>query len=143
MKFKKTIGWEVRLANFVHDRKANAFEWSTSNCATFCADAIVEMTGVDPAESFREELSKVTDTASAYKLLKKHGTETLEEFAEKHFKKLPVAFAQKGDILMYPPSGAFGMEGFALCMGIEAFVPGDIGLGSLQTLDAKAAYRIE
>lgn len=46
--------WPVRLEAFLLANQARAFEWGKWDCSLFVADAIHEMTGLDPALRLRD-----------------------------------------------------------------------------------------
>jgi len=45
--------WPERLAALVEARREAPFAWGSNDCALFAADAIIAVTGDDPAASFR------------------------------------------------------------------------------------------
>lgn len=42
---KRIEGWEKRFAAYLRERKDMPFEWGSQDCASFCIDAIREITG--------------------------------------------------------------------------------------------------
>ena len=60
---KRARHWETRaFAQFLAARAKMPFAWGTNDCALFCADGILALTGVDIAAAFR---GKYADEASA------------------------------------------------------------------------------
>lgn len=45
--------WPELLAAFVEERRHMPFEWGRNDCATFAADAVLAMTGVDVLQPLR------------------------------------------------------------------------------------------
>jgi hypothetical protein len=53
----KRPDWRERLERFVLERSERPFVWGVSDCVLFVADAVLAMTGVDVAASYRERYS--------------------------------------------------------------------------------------
>ncbi|MET0376885.1 MAG: hypothetical protein ABW128_21845 [Rhizorhabdus sp.] len=90
--------WEERLALYLDTRADMPFRWGHHDCALFAAGAVKAMSGVDPAEVFRD---KYDTSAGAALALREHGAGTLlrtcvEWFgASKH-----ISQAKRGDLVM-------------------------------------------
>lgn len=46
-------GWELRLAALLSEARNRPFEWGAHDCMLFAADAVVALTGRDPAAEYR------------------------------------------------------------------------------------------
>lgn len=62
--------WQPRLYAFLESRRQAAFSWGTNDCCLFCADAVMAMTGEDPASALR---GSYADEAGALAILAEHG----------------------------------------------------------------------
>jgi hypothetical protein len=45
--------WDFALRKFLHERKSLPFVWGQNDCALFAADAVLALTGFDPAAQWR------------------------------------------------------------------------------------------
>lgn len=135
--------WDIRLHHAFEDAKHKPFAWGVNDCMTHATSMIQAMTGVDVYADFR---GKYKTDIGALKRIRAAGHDSLiglvEELAEKNgLKEIPVAFAQRGDLVYYPQvdQGAFAIVHHN---GIHAVGVGESGLMRLKTLDAKRAWRI-
>jgi hypothetical protein len=90
-------GWEIRLGKFLQARAHLPFAWGTNDCLIFAADAVEEMTDVDPAARWRGYTTK--EQAAA---LLEHGggvegliTTGLGSSPHRHYR-----LARRGDITL-------------------------------------------
>jgi hypothetical protein len=108
---KRVHNWHAALAQWQLATPARTFEWGKFDCALASCDAILAMTGTDPAAEFR---GKYATEAEALKIL---GPEGLAVFAAGIAKKYGMAeavpaFAHRGDLVLVDngnPGNALGI----------------------------------
>jgi hypothetical protein len=90
--------WFDRLQTYLDTVAEKPFLWGEHDCALFAASAVQRMTGVDPAEAFR---NLYDSELGARKALREVGQGTLLKTA-KHWFGAPksVYFAKRGDLVM-------------------------------------------
>ena len=86
---------------FLAIRVSEEFSWGENDCCLFVADAILEMTGFDVAEFFR---NKYSDRETAFELMKEYSggsvVETWDKVAEVHgFREITPDQVGVGDIV--------------------------------------------
>lgn len=93
--------WEQILSDFYLETDNNglALDWGSSNCAAWSLEAVKRMTGVDLYEEF---VGKVDSPQSAYKAIKAAGFDTFDELVASRLEEVPMAFAKRGDLCLYP-----------------------------------------
>jgi hypothetical protein len=132
--------WPTLLAEFIEKRRHMAFEWGTHDCCLFVCDAVLAITGIDPAQDvFR---GKYRDALGARRLLRRHGG--VEKIAAKicarlEFGEVRLTLAGRGDVMLY-------MDGeepvLGVCLGrLSAFVAPD-GLRFVPTLSCSRAWKV-
>lgn len=138
---RKISGWPVKLSAFIESRRGTPFKWGENDCCLFACDAIAVLTGIDPAaKSFR---GKYTTALGAGRLLKKSGgvEGVAAKQCQKHgFDEVPVAFAQRGDVVLIDLPGIGDTLG--ICTGVSSVFPGEEGLVENPTLLCRKAWRI-
>lgn len=89
--------WPERLAELVEARRTMAFAWGGNDCCLFAADAVLAMTGADPAAAFRGYASE--DEAAR---LIRDGLEEVVAAALAEFGAgaCHPAFVQRGDLAL-------------------------------------------
>jgi hypothetical protein len=128
--------WEAELADFISSRKETEFQWGTHDCALFAADAVLAITGDDPAPDFRGVYS---DQAGARQALRDFGNGTLLKTYQIRFDEKAPAFARRGDLIW---------NGFAIgvCYGEFAMFVGEPdgvdGLIRLPRKEWKRAFHV-
>lgn len=126
--------WPERLAEFVEQRRNNGFAWGEQDCFTLAADAVVALTGDDPAKAVRnayatEEQAEAIIGAGG---LEAWVAATMAAFGAP---ECPPAFAQRGD-MVFVAVGNQRMCG--VCLGETVAVP---GVDRLQFLPVSRALR--
>jgi hypothetical protein len=112
--------WPARLDAFLADRSRQPFEWGVNDCALFAADAVLAMTGVDFAVSFRGYRSG----RGAGKLLRE--CRHLSGIASALLgEPMEPGFAQRGDVVLVagPARNSLG-----ICLGAHYAGPGKFGV---------------
>lgn len=90
--------WPSLLAAFLADEKP--FAWGSRDCCLFAADAVLFITGIDPAIDFR---NRYTTAKGAARVLKKYGglEGAVERITLDHgMMEIPVSMAQRGDVVL-------------------------------------------
>lgn len=127
--------WPERLAAFIERRRRARFRWGRHDCVLFAADAIEQMTGVDPIVSLR---GRWRSRAEALAILEAEGGMLMAID-----QRLPVlesvAMAQRGDLVAIPSAGAIVL---GICVGSQAVAPGATGLRFAEVATALAAWRV-
>lgn len=136
--------WEIRLYNLLNKRAKQSFQWGKHDCALFACDCILAMTGDDAAAWFR---GKYRGCHGARRIIRKftkgYGLESLTDTITRqhHFYEVPVAKAQRGDLLLLdsplgPTLGIVSLDGF------RAYAASLQGLDTFSVLAARRAWRI-
>lgn len=116
----------------IEDYKTRPFEWGEADCCLFVADALAALYGKDYAAPFR---GKYTTEKGAYKLLKKY--DGIEGYLDGLFERVPVAFAQRGDIIKVGDT-AFSV---GIVSGREAYFMDVNGVKNIPTSKGVIAWR--
>ena len=130
----RRLDWQERFAAFGKERAAMPFEWGRNDCCLFAADAVLAMTGEDPAASLRGYSSAL----AAQRLIDEAGG--LQALASQALGE-PVSqlMAGVGDVVLLTNEGR---ELLAICNGINAVAPGPDGMVVLDMAAALAAWKI-
>lgn len=132
----KRLDWEARLAALIEARMDEPFRWGTHDCGLWGADAVEAQTGIDFAAGFRGTYS---DAAGAAEALRTQGAGTIVKTFDQHLKRVPPAFAQRGDIVL---KGRGRTAAIGLCIGGEALFVSDEGLVRVGRGEWSAAWRV-
>jgi hypothetical protein len=95
--------WQSRLQQFLAQSIATPFSYGTRDCCLFVADAVRTMTDTDIAAEFR---GKYHSRSEALALCKQYsGSRSVRSlivmaFCEQDLPEVPVALAQRGDIVL-------------------------------------------
>jgi len=113
--------WQLRLEAFIAARRHAPFAWGSNDCATFAADCVQAITGIDPAPS---GLRAHSTAKQAYRAIARHGD--LRAIATAALgEPRPAVFAQTGDIVL---TKAGRRDMLAVCNGRAALAPSADGL---------------
>lgn len=134
--------WATRAYHdFLLARARMPFAWGTNDCASFAADGILAITGVDLAADFR---GKYSDEASALQAIRTiAGGATIADAAawcaaqhELPEWKYP-RMAQRGDLVVFRAAGQT-QSGLVHLTGAHVVAPGQRGLHLMRTgIDAE------
>lgn len=113
----RVADWERRLHDYLVDHAGARFVWGELDCCLFAAGAVEAITGVDPMPEYRGAYDSEETAKSALKTI---GKGTLTKTIDANFKRVPVAFVHRGDVVM-----AGGMLG--VCIGADALFVGQEG----------------
>jgi hypothetical protein len=105
-------GWESLLYHHILEARGKEFEWGTHDCVLWCADWIQKVTGEDLAANWRGTYSTQEEADT---ILGSLGFNNASELASHYQEEIPVARAQRGDIMLHP-SGTLG-----ICDGAFAY----------------------
>jgi len=127
--------WQSRLQAFVAGREAEPFAWGTNDCCIFACDAVLAMTGDDPAHGLREHRSE----AEAALTLSAHGG-VMQLASDRLGERIRTSLAQVGDVgLIDSPRG----PALAVFGGSQWLAPSDSGLARYPFDAARLAWRGE
>ncbi len=132
--------WPVRLNKFIADHHNQGFEYGKHDCCLYVCDAVLAMTGVDMAEDFRGY-----DESSFQELLdKNHGIGGIAiQIAKKlNLSKIPVSFAQRGDVVYLKDVEGQLVLGIVAMNGKDVYVASNIGIVSFPLHQCDYAWRI-
>jgi hypothetical protein len=133
----KTIGWEGRLNDFVKARTRVPLIWGENDCAMFAAGAYLAQTEVDIAAEIRGHYASFEE---ALKLLQNLGFRDPVEWTAARLPEIPVAFAQRGDLVGVDLGG--GMPAIAVVGGQMITAPMATARGSLPLTAASRAFAV-
>lgn len=113
--------WERRLGEYLLTVLEKPFAYGEHDCALHGANAVHAATGIDHGAPFR---GKYTTELGAAKALKKYGGGTIEATFDQHLDECPLAFASRGDIVMFENAIGVCAGGDALFVGQNDVLPG-------------------
>ena len=125
--------WQERLATLLDERRAMPFSWGTNDCCTLACDAVLAMTGHDPAEGLRAHRS----AQEAAEVLRAHGG-VLGLANDRLGPAIVPALAQVGDVAM---ATLDGRDTLVICAGSGWVGPGADGLVWIEQAAASHAWR--
>ena len=114
-------GWENRLEELVNKKRNQPFDWAENNCMQLVTEAQQTVTG---HTDFPEALQNVGTKYSAYKLVLKRA-KNLTELMDKHFERIVITMARRGDIVEIETCEGPAM---GICMGTHAVFVGIEGI---------------
>jgi hypothetical protein len=131
-KFQRTEHWATREYHaFLLARAKMPFAWGANDCASFAADGILAMTGVDIAAAFRGKYSDEASALEAIRIIA--GGATIADAAawcaaqhELAEWKYPL-MAKRGDLVVFTAAGQL-QSGLVHLTGRHVAAPGDRGL---------------
>lgn len=88
----KKENWPILLDQYLTESKTKTFEWGKFDCCIFATDWILLATDIDYFEPYR---GKYDSMKSAYKLIGRN----LDTLVSEKLRGLPIAFAQRGDVV--------------------------------------------
>lgn len=125
--------WQSRLQACLAERRARPFAWGSHDCCLFVCDAVLSMTGHDPAADVRGYRTE----RQAVRLVKQLGGMRAIGAARFGVEIVP-ALAQTGDVALIELDGR---ESLALCGGGHWIAPGLDQLEVLPITTAVTAWR--
>ena len=132
----RTSNWPSLLHAFIDEKRKVPFEWSKNDCATFAADWVAILTGVDHAANLRGTYSSALGAARI--LDAAGGLEGI--VARTGFKEVGPTYAQRGDLVVFDDENG---PTLGVCIGKHsAFAHAD-GVAFRLTLECRRAWRTE
>ena len=89
--------WQIKLGATIAAATKRPFLCGVHDCCLFAADCAVVVCGIDPAEKYR---GKYLTPLEARKALLKNKHKTIDGVIDAYFKEIPVALAQRGDLVV-------------------------------------------
>lgn len=122
---RRLPGWRSRLSAAIEAHRRFPFQFGEHDCCILVADAVLAMTGVDLAASFR---GTYDNAAGALRRLREAGYDDQVALAAAHFEEIPIAFARVGDLAAVPNDESWAMAlGVVTGPVIAIFAPNGIG----------------
>ena len=135
-RFVRLADWEPRLQTFIAARRTVPFAWGSNDCCLFAADAVLSMTGCDPAAAHR---GSYADDAGAFGVLRAlQGLRTAVTNSLAICQARPLQ-AGVGDVVLY--SGLKG-RGLGVAMGAFFLAPGRHGLVTFKLSHALTCWKL-
>lgn len=137
--------WQARLDSFLHAHAHDSFAYGSWDCCLFVCDAIQEMTGVDPASSFRNRYKTRSEAYSAIR--EQLGAKSLRAAVESITSTLgmqeaaSMKLAQRGDVALIKRARDYSLGLIAL-NGREVIVCRSGGLCRISLNQAVRAWRV-
>lgn len=129
--------WRSRLSACIGEALQRPFEWGVHDCALFAADAVLAMTGEDPAEAFR---GRYRTQIGAARVLHREGFKGLLGLAQSRLNLIPAAMASDGDLIAIP-DGLAG-ETLGVVAGALIAAPGPDRLEFIPRTSASFAFHV-
>lgn len=130
-------GWEARLSGYIEECRHKPFKWGEHDCATFCAGAVLAITGEDLFAPFR---GLYADEESAGAIV--------AEWADGDYETLitsiigepkAVGFANRGDVVL---SLRYRLPTIGVCLGEHSAFVTKKGLTFAPTSDSEKAWGV-
>ena len=136
--------WQSVLDEFLRAHHNRRFEYGTWDCCLFVCDAIVAMTGVDLAASYRGKYS--TRTGALHVISERTGTASILAVAENsaaahHMPEIPVLHAHRGDMVVVARGRDYSL-GLVALNGRDVIVTSKRGLWRLPLSHAVRAWQV-
>ncbi|WP_143589608.1 DUF6950 family protein [Thalassospira mesophila] len=133
--------WEMLLEGWHKVAGTRPFLWGKSDCCLTACDAVLAITGIDPAGELR---GRCHDRRSAIRVMRDYaggGVEStvVKAFAACGFADVPPLFARRGDCGLVPSDDG---PALAVCMGKNWAAQGKDGLVYVPLQDGLRAWRV-
>jgi hypothetical protein len=136
--------WQARLNRFLIEHANKPFSYGSWDCCLWVCSAIHEMTGIDPAQDFRD---KYQSRGEAYRAIKAAtGAASVQAIVENITTKLqmpeiPVRRAQTGDVVLIERARDYSI-GLTALNWSEIIVSQARGLRCISLTHAIRAWRV-
>lgn len=128
--------WRSALSRCIEEALQRPFEWGRHDCALFAADAVLAMTGVDPAEVWR---GRYSTPRGAITVLRRGGHDDHIAVAAGYLPEVHPSRAAMGDIMeVETPEGA----ALGVLTGAVIAVPGAASLGFMSRVVGRRAFHV-
>lgn len=125
------------LASFLFDNRSRPFVWGNWDCCLFAADAVLALTGVDHAATFR---GRYRTERGARLALRKQGLNSVNDVLVFLLgEPQPIARLQRGDVVLLDLDS--GETAGVLWAG-QAFAAGENGLQAFPLSQCRHGWRI-
>lgn len=133
---KRLEGWEKALFETTTLAMRRGHEWGVHDCATFAADCVEAMTGIDPIADLRGHWQ---GPLSARRLITEEGADSLGDLAAQRLPEIAPSMAQRGDVVLCKGDPD---EFLGVCQGHTAVGPAAHGLIHVPMTQALRAFRV-
>ena len=136
--------WQGALDEFVLANQHRRFEYGKWDCCLFVCDAIIQMTGIDLATSYRGEYS--TRKGALRAIREQLGTASIQAVVENaatvhHMLEVPVPLAHRGDMVLIARGREYSL-GLVALNGRDVIVTSRRGLWRLPLSCAVRAWHV-
>lgn len=133
--------WPRLLSDFIESRRHLPFAWGTNDCCLFASDAVLAITGHDPAEGIRG--TYITALGAARLLEERGGVDGIAaaQCAAAGWDSCDVRFAKRGDVVACDMT-AEGRPALGVCLGSLSAFSGETGIDFYPTLQCRTAWKI-
>jgi hypothetical protein len=125
--------WPESLAAAIEQAREQPFAWGEHDCALWCADVILAMTGADLASDLR---GRYDSPEGAQAVIESLGLPKLEALLNARLLAIPIEQVQRGDLVLHE-NGAAG-----ICDGFASWFVTPEGLTRLKTSHFEKAWRV-
>lgn len=131
--------WRKPFETVLDEIKADPFNWDGNDCVTgLIGKVVMTLTGEDVVAEHR---GKYKDAKGAIAYLKRLGHDDLADMVATVLPEIPVSMAQIGDIVAIPGDKQFKYA-LGVVNGERVFVMTEAGVGTVDLLDAKRAFKV-
>lgn len=106
----RTSTWDADLSAYIQSKRHEPFAYGVNDCCTFCAGAVLAVTGEDRMSEFRGAYDTLIGSVRA---LLDIGEGDLESTIDAKFPEVASSHAQRGDIAFFDGSIGVVMGAFA------------------------------
>lgn len=114
---KRFSDWEVRLSQYLMERKEMPFEYGVNDCCCFAAGAVMAITG----EDLMADITAYDSLKTSLKAIKDAGAADISEVIDGKLPEIPVGFASTGDLCFYDGSVGVVIGGRAAFVSEDEF----------------------
>ena len=141
---RRRSDWQLALDEFLRANQDRSFEYGTWDCCLFVCDAIVAMTGVDLAASYRGKYS--TRKGALHAISEQLGTASIQAVAATaaaahDMPELPVPYAHRGDMVLVGRGRDYSL-GLVALNGRDVIATSKRGLWRLPLSRAVRAWQV-
>ena len=143
MNVRRFEDWPSRLDSFLESRRATPFSYGSHDCCLFAADAVLAITGVDPAASFRNRYKSAFGAMRRMREVCADATvwaTARDVFGDLHLPEIDPLFAQRGDVVLVSHSAGESLA--VIAPDGWPVAPDDIGWKRSDRAYALTAWRI-
>lgn len=127
-------GWQDQLSALIQNRRAQAFRWGSNDCCLWVADAVLAITGIDPAHDIRGSYKTARGASSALRMIG-----GLTGAGERCGASIPPLCAASGDVGIVSDGEK---ELLAVCNGEVWLTTAATGLCAIDLHAARLAWRV-